>query len=53
MYSREWMAKMRRREARKKKRALAASLNGKKKPSDYAVSTTPQDNVKDQNESVG
>ena len=26
MYSREWMAKMRRREARKKKRAVAASL---------------------------
>jgi len=53
MYSREWMAKMRRREARKKKRALAASLDGKKKPSDYAVPAIVLRKVKDENETAG
>jgi hypothetical protein len=53
MYSREWMAKMRRREARKKKRALAVSVNGKKKPSDYGVPAIGLQNVKDENESAG
>ena len=53
MYSREWMAKMRRREARKKKGALTAFLDGKKKPSDHAVRVTPQTNEKDPNESAG
>jgi len=53
MYSREWMAKMRRREARKKKRALVASLDGQKKPSDYAVPAIGLQNVKDENESAG
>jgi hypothetical protein len=37
MYSREWMAKMRRRKARKRKLALAHQSNGKRKASDYAV----------------
>jgi hypothetical protein len=45
------MAKMRRREARKKKRA-AASLDGRKKPSD-AVPVIGQQDGKDQNESAG
>ena len=53
MYSREWMAKMRRREARKKKRALAASLDGQKKPSDYAVPDIGLQNAKEENESAG
>jgi hypothetical protein len=53
MYSREWMAKMRRREARKEKKELTASLDGQKKPSDYAAPVAPQSNEKDQNESAG
>ena len=53
MYSREWMAKMRRREARKKKRALTAALDGPKKPPDYTVPSSRQRNVKDQNASAG
>jgi hypothetical protein len=44
---------MRHREARKKKRALSASLEGKKKPSDYAVPVARQGSEKDQNESAG
>jgi SET domain-containing protein len=53
MYSREWMAKVRRREARKKKRALMTSLDGKKKPSDYVVPVARQANEKDHNETAG
>jgi len=37
MYSRDWMVKMRRKEARQKKKAMAASLDGKKKPAGYAA----------------
>jgi len=37
MYSREWMARMRCKDARQKKKALTAALNGKKKPADYAI----------------
>lgn len=38
MYSREWMAKIRRREARKKKRALTVAFNGSKKGSNDPAS---------------
>ena len=53
MYSREWMAKLRRREARQKKKALLASSNGKEKPSDPAVPANPDRNGKDRIESAG
>ena len=48
MYSREWMAKMRRREARKKKRALEASLDGTEETFGLCGSSRPQANEKDQ-----
>ena len=38
MYSREWMAKMRRHEARKKKRALNAAFNSPQKGTNDAAS---------------
>src|SRR5262252_1998793 len=40
MYSRDWIAKMRRKEARQKKKALAVSLDGKKKPTNHAAPAT-------------
>jgi SET domain-containing protein len=53
MYSREWMAKMRRRQARKSKLALAHPSNGKSKPLDYAVRVALPRNRKRRNGSSG
>ena len=53
MYSREWMATMRRREARKKKRAAATFFDGRKKPAEYVVPATRPQDGKNQSESAG
>jgi len=53
MYSREWMAKMRRKETRQKKKALATPLEMKKKPADHAVPAPQSDHNRAEQESAG